>query len=50
MIALINAIPTGLCFDGLLACKSVSVLIKMFEMQFDPIFAVTASSLNIMPF
>ena len=40
---------TGFCFDELLAYKAVSVLIRVFEVQFDPIFAVTASGLN-MPF
>ena len=40
---------TGLSFDGLLAYEAVSVLIRVFGVQFDPIFAVTASGLN-MPF
>ena len=40
---------TGLRCDELLAYKAVSVLIRMFEVQFDPIFAVTTSGLN-MPF
>ena len=37
---------TGLCFDELLAYKTVSVLIRMFEKQFDPIFAITSSNLK----
>ena len=40
---------TGLCLDELLAYKAVSMLIRMFEVQFDPMFAVRASGLN-MPF
>ena len=38
-----------LCFDELFSYKAVPVLISMFEVHADPIFAVTTNVLN-MPF